>query len=104
MEKEKFQAMAGGLVALIADYTTCNSDLAKLQLENLIISYADNFVKIYRGEKLTAEKKSEMPCNCKHEDTAQGESFKEIIEETAERVKGTECIAVIILDKKVLGV
>lgn len=62
MHKEKFSAMVTGLKDLISDYENCKSDLAKLTLEEVIVSYANNFVKIYRGEK------SEMACNCKRDE------------------------------------
>ena len=44
--------------------------------------------------------KSEMPCNCKHEDTAQEKTLDEIVKESAEKVRGTNCIAVIIADEE----
>lgn len=59
MNTEKFGAMASGLKDLISDYETCKSELAKLQLEELIVKYADILVRTYRGEK------SEMACNCR---------------------------------------
>ena len=45
-------------------------------------------------------KKSEMPRNCKHEDTAQEKTLDEIVKESAEKVRDTNCIAVIIADEE----
>ena len=65
MDKDKFQAMAKDLKDLISDYESCQSEVAKLTLKEMIIIFAKNLVKNYVGA--TSEKKSEMPCNCKRE-------------------------------------
>ena len=85
MDKEKFSAMANGLTSLITDYNSCKNDLAKLQLKELIVSYADNFAKIYRGEK-----KSEMPCNCKPK------TLQEIIDEAKAELTDSNTFAAIV--------
>ena|GEM_PF-1511848 len=63
MNTEKFKAVIAGLKSLIDDYDICQSPIVKLKIEELIVTQAELLIDKYRGKD--AEKKSEMPCNCK---------------------------------------
>ena len=77
MNTEKFQAMVNDFANLIADYNACKSPVAKLALEKSIIVFAKNIARI--DNCAIVEKKSDMACNCKHDDTAQEKSIDEIL-------------------------
>ena len=66
MNTEKFQAMVNDFANLIADYNACKSPVAKLALEKSIIVFAKNIARI--DNCAIVEKKSDMACNCKHEE------------------------------------
>lgn len=80
MKNEKFSFITADLGGLIADYHTCKNDLAKANLEELIVAFADNFVKMYRRESATTEKKIESACNCKSDETPNNSDFQDIFE------------------------
>lgn len=99
MDNKVFGNCAVVLKYLTSDFFTVTDSRAKEFVKELIIEKARQLVKVADEIAETTEpKKSELPCNCKREE----KKLAEILAETAERVKDTDMVAVVIADKKVL--
>ena len=82
----KFNFTAGVLVGLLHRYITVEDKTAINDLTVEIYKAAKDLalafeygVGLYDRDKKIVEKKSEMPCNCKHEDTAQEKAIDEAL-------------------------
>ena len=69
-------SLISDLRGLVNDWENINTYAISRQAEHLIIEKARELVKLVDETKPV---KSEMPCNCKHEDTAREKAIDELL-------------------------